>query len=74
MIGSLRRKFIRISAISIFLVFAGIFLLLFISAKVPMNRLMDELTDTIVANGGSFPEFDPSEPAFARIYQRRNPV
>ena len=61
MIGSLRRKFIRISAISIFLVFAGIFLLLFISAKVPMNRLMDELTDTIVANGGSFPEFDPSE-------------
>ncbi len=38
MIGSLRRKFIRISAISIFLVFAGIFLLLFISAKVPMNQ------------------------------------
>ena len=61
MIGSLRKKFISISIISIFLVFSGIFFFLLIFTRIQTNGSVDTIADTIASNDGVFPEFDPSE-------------
>ena len=61
MIGSLRRKFISISMISIFIVFSCIFISLMVFTKIQTNRSIDMLVDTISSNDGVFPKFDPSK-------------
>ena len=63
MIKELRRKFIFISGISIFLVFVGIFVLISAFSMAQMDRTMDTLTDAISSNDGVFPEFDPTQPS-----------
>ena len=68
MISSLRKKFIFISAVSVFAVFLGIFLLLTLFSAAQMNRTVDTLTDAIAANGGAFPEFDPGERPPSRAF------
>ena len=54
MIGSLRRKFISISMISIFIVFSCIFISLMVFTKIQTNRSVDMLVDTISSNDGVF--------------------
>lgn len=61
MIGSLRRKFISISMISIFIVFSCIFISLMVFTKIQTNRSIDMLVDTISSNDGVFPKFDSSK-------------
>lgn len=61
MIGSLKRKFISISMISIFIVFSCIFISLMVFTKIQTNRSVDMLVDTISSNDGVFPKFDPSK-------------
>lgn len=61
MIGSLRRKFITISAVSIFVVFSGIFFFMLVSTRLQTDRSVDTIADAIAANNGVFPEFDPAE-------------
>ena len=61
MIGNLRKKFILISAISIFLVSSGIFFFLLIFTGMQINRSLDVIADTIASNNGVFPEFRPSD-------------
>ncbi len=61
MIGSLRKKFISISIVSILVVFSGIFFFLLIFTRMQTNRSLDLLTDTISSNDGIFPKFDPSK-------------
>lgn len=61
MIGILRRKFISISMISIFIVFSCIFISLMVFTKIQTNRSVDMLVDTISSNDGVFPKFDPSK-------------
>lgn len=61
MIASLQKKFILISAISIFVVFSGIFLLLVFFSNQQLDQTMDTLADAISASDGVFPEFDPSQ-------------
>ena len=61
MIRTLRKKFILTSIISIFVVFTGIFLLLFAFTKVQINRSLDMLTDTISSNDGAFPPVESSQ-------------
>lgn len=61
MIGSLRRKFISISMISIFIVFSCIFISLMVFTKIQTNRSVDMLVDTISSNDGVFPKFDLSK-------------
>lgn len=63
MIASLRRKFILTSAVSIFVVFTGIFLLLVYFSNRQLDRTMDTLADAISFNDGVFPDFDPDDPA-----------
>ena len=45
MIGRIRRKFVILCGISVFLVFSGIFILLVIFSTIQLNRTMDSLTD-----------------------------
>ena len=62
MIYRLQRRFIVISAISIFLVIAIIFsaiLLINISSN---NQTMDVLADSVSEGGGRFPDFGVSAP------------
>lgn len=61
MIVDLRKRFILISAVSIFVVFTGIFLLLAGLGLAQVDRTMDTLTDAISSNGGVFPDFDPND-------------
>ena len=61
MIVSLQKRFILISAISIFVVFWGIFLVLVFFSNRQLDRTMDTLADAISSNGGVFPEFDPAQ-------------
>lgn len=61
MIGSLRKKFISISIISIFLVFSGLFFFLLVFTRIQTNRSLDVIADTIASNDGVFPEFDPAQ-------------
>lgn len=63
MIYSLRRKFIRVSALSILIVFFAIFSVMFLVNNRQLNRTMDTLTDAIASNGGVFPEFEASRRA-----------
>ena len=60
MIYRLRRKFILISAGSLFLVFAMIFALICVYNTASVNRSVDMLTDALAAGGGTFPE--PADP------------
>ena len=60
MIYQLRRKFILISAGSLFLVFAMIFALICVFNTVSVDRSTDLLTDAVAAGGGKFSE--PSDP------------
>jgi two-component system sensor histidine kinase CiaH len=61
MIAELRKKFIRTSAVSIFLVFFCIFLVLSIFSVVQMEHTVDTLTDAIADNDGVFPAFEPAD-------------
>lgn len=61
MIGRLRKKFILISIISIFLVFSGIFFFLLVFTRMQTNRSLDMITDIIASNDGVFPEVDQLE-------------
>lgn len=56
MIYNLRKKFIMISAASIFCVFFVIFAMIFVVSIVQLNETMDTLTETIADNGGIFSE------------------
>lgn len=60
MIYSLRKKFILISAASIFCVLFGIFAIMFATNIVQLNETMDVLTETIANNGGVFSEMNES--------------
>lgn len=61
MIGNLRRKFVFISAVSVCLVFSGIFFFLFILTRIQTNRALDAIADILAANDGDFPSFTASE-------------
>lgn len=61
MIARLQKRFILISAVSVLLVFAGVFALLAVFGNAQVERTMDTLTDAIAANDGAFPDFDPAE-------------
>lgn len=56
MIYSLRKKFILVSAASIFCVLFGIFAMMFMMSKVQLNETVDALTEAIAENGGVFLE------------------
>lgn len=56
MIYRLRRKFILICALSFLLVFSCMFVILTVTSHVQKNNFMDNLTDTIADNGGTFPK------------------
>lgn len=56
MIYRLRRKFVLISAGSLFLVFALIFALLYLCSALSVDRSLDALTDAVSLGGGRFPE------------------
>lgn len=56
MIYSLRKKFILVSAASIFCVLFGIFVMMFMMSKVQLNETVDALTEAIAENGGVFLE------------------
>jgi len=58
MIYGLRKKFIRISTISVVTVFSVIFVILYSINKVQLNDTMDTLTDAIASNNGVFPKPD----------------
>ena len=58
MIYSLRRKFILISTISVFLVLLVIFVILCVMNHMQLNHTMDTLADAIVSNDGVFPRSD----------------
>lgn len=62
MIASLQKKFILTSAVSILVVFTGIFLLLVYFSSRQLDRTMDTLADAIASNDGVFPEFEPRDP------------
>lgn len=62
MIHRLRRKFVWISAGSLFLVFALIFLLLCAWNRASVARSLDTLTDAVSAGGGSFPREEETPP------------
>ena len=58
MIYSLQKRFIKITAFSIGIVFAVIFTVISLLSFFQLNRGMDMLTDILSENGGSFPEPD----------------
>lgn len=62
MIYSLRRKFIRISAISVLAVFAVIYGVIFVTGGIQLDRTMDTLTEAIATGGGRFPELAAVRP------------
>ncbi len=66
MIYSLRKKFIKISMLSVAAVLAVIYLLVAILSQSQMDQMMDALTDIIADNGGRFPEWEkkPGRPPF----------
>lgn len=55
MIHSLQKKWIRICAISVLIVFSVILLLSYIMSTSQLNMAMDELNDRIAENNGEFP-------------------
>lgn len=58
MIHELRKKLIKISAISALAVLALIFIFIYIFSMRQLNGAMDMLTDRISENGGRFPAFN----------------
>ncbi len=50
-----------ISAVSVCLVFSGIFFFLFILTRIQTNRALDAIADILAANDGDFPSFTASE-------------
>lgn len=57
MIYNLRRKFVMISAVSVSIVFAIIFGIIYIVSTSQLNERMDMLTEVISGNDGRFPDF-----------------
>lgn len=70
MIYSLRKKFIKISAISIFIVFSAIFAGIAVMNHIQLNDTMDTLTDAISHNGGAFPEIGKDMPPRKKPFER----
>lgn len=58
MIHELRKKLIKICAISALAVLALIFIFIYIFSMKQLNGAMDMLTDRISENGGRFPAFN----------------
>ena len=62
MIYNLRKKFIKISALSILIVFSVIFAGIAVTNRIQLNSTMDTIVDVIAENGGQFPDFDRQPP------------
>ena len=62
MIYNLRKKFIKISALSILIVFSIIFAGIAVTNRIQLNSTMDTLVDVIAENGGHFPDFNRQSP------------
>ena len=62
MIYNLRKKFIKISALSILIVFSVIFAGIAVTNRIQLNSTMDTLVDVIAENGGQFPDFNRQSP------------
>lgn len=62
MIYNLRKKFIKISALSILIVFSVIFAGIAVTNRIQLNNTMDTLADVIAENGGHFPDFARQPP------------
>ena len=62
MIYNLRKKFIKISALSILIVFSVIFAGIAVTNRIQLNSTMDTLADVIAENGGHFPDFNRQSP------------
>ena len=62
MIYNLRKKFIKLSALSILIVFSLIFAGIVVTNHFQLNNTMDTLTDAIAHNGGEFPDFNRQTP------------
>ena len=63
MIAELRRKLVKICALSSLAVLVLIFALIYALSLRQLNEAMDMLTERIAANGGRFPEFSAGEQA-----------
>ena len=61
MIYNLRKKFIIISAVSVSVVFAIIFGVIYFVSTRELNRTMDMLTEVISSNDGIFPNFEENQ-------------
>ena len=61
MIYNLRKKFIIISAVSVSVVFAVIFGVIYFVSTTELNRTMDMLTEVISNNDGIFPDFEENQ-------------
>ena len=70
MIYSLRKKFIKISAVSILIVFSAIFAGIAVTNQIQLNDTMDTLTDAISRNGGAFPDFNRGNPPRDRPFNK----
>ncbi len=64
MIYKLRKKFILISALSVAVVFAIIFGVVYFVNTSRLNSTMDRLTDIISSNDGNFPMVNESDDGF----------
>ncbi|MGM9636852.1 MAG: sensor histidine kinase [Eubacteriales bacterium] len=64
MIYNLRKKFIRISVLSLLAVFLLMGLATYFVCMKQLSNEMDALTDTISANNGRFPDWDPKRDEF----------
>lgn len=62
MIYNLRKNFIKISALSILIVFSVIFAGIAVTNRIQLNSTMDTLVDVIAENGGHFPDFNRQSP------------
>ncbi len=70
MIAALRKKFIRVSVLSVAGVLSAIFLMLAVFSWNQLEQTLDTLTDAIASNDGEFPPFQPGtgeNPAFQII-------
>lgn len=62
MIYGLQKKFVRIAASSLLLVFSAILLMIYILIQQQLNQAMDTFTDMISGNKGRFPDFESTTP------------
>lgn len=74
MIYNLRKKFIIISAVSVSVVFAIIFGVIYFVSTSQLDKTMDTLTDVISSNNGMFPDFEKMQPppSSSRPHHRRD--